>query len=655
MHTFVRNVPYQGPVRAVVLDWAGTAVDYGSVGPLAVFVEVFESRGVPVTIDEARRFMGLMKKEHIRSMCRLGSVAGRWEKAHGRLPDESDVDDLYQAMEQAMVAVIARHSDPVPGLLETVAALRAMGIKIGSCTGYTGSMMAVLTRAAAEKGYAPDAVVCSTDVPAARPYPYMCYENAVRLQVYPMEAMVKIGDTVSDIQEGLNAGMWTIGLTQSGNELGLTRAEVQALDPAELEAGIGEIEHRFRQAGAHFTARGIWEILPLIRRINGCLARGEQPLYTERRPVSDNPYLLLTPGPLSTTPTVKQAMMRDFCTWDDDYNRIVQGIRRQLTDMAGGSRDFTTVLMQGSGTFAVEAAVTTAVPGDGKLLVLTNGAYGRRIAQIAARQSIATVLLDSGELAPPDPEKVDRILAGDLSITHVAVVHVETTTGMENPVRDIGRRVKAHGRVFLVDAMSSFGGIPMDMADMGADFLVSSANKCIQGVPGFGFVIARTRELSRCRGRSRSLSLDLFDQWTTMEEQGGKWRFTSPTHTVRAFAQALRELPVEGGPEKRHQRYLDNHKTLVEGMEALGFDPPLAPEHRSPIITAFRDPKSSAYDFKRFYSLLKEKGFVIYPGKVTEQPTFRIGTIGDVRPGHILALLEAVRESMYWTRDPSRD
>lgn len=278
MELFIQNKPYTGKVQAVVLDWAGTAVDYGCVGPVAVFIEVFKKQGVEVTVEEARRFMGLMKKDHIRGMCGLSSVAKRWAEIHGRAPDEADVETMYRDTEPMMVAVIARHADPIAGLLETVAGLRERGVKIGSSTGYTDAMMAVMVPEAAKKGYRPDAVVNSSQVPAGRPYPWMCYQNAIQLNVYPMAAMVKIGDTISDIQEGRNAGMWTIGLTQSGNELGLTEAEVNALEPAELQTRLDAIEGRYREAGAHYVAKGIWECLPIIDAINERLAKGENPL-----------------------------------------------------------------------------------------------------------------------------------------------------------------------------------------------------------------------------------------------------------------------------------------------------------------------------------------------------------------------------------------
>ena len=362
----------------------------------------------------------------------------------------------------------------------------------------------------------------------------------------------------------------------------------------------------------------------------------------------EKPYLLLTPGPLSTTPSVKAVMLRDWCTWDDDYNNLVQDIRNRLTALGTASGDFTSVLMQGSGTFSVEACIGTALAQENKLLVLGNGAYGRRIAQIAQRLKIEHTVLDAGETARPDLAGIEKTLGDDPDITHVAVVHCETTTGMLNPIEDIGKQVKDAGRLFIVDAMSSYGGIPIDLDKLGADFLISSANKCIQGVPGFGFVIARRSEMEKLSGRARSLSLDMYDQWLEMEVKNGKWRFTSPTHTVRAFSQALTELEQEGGVAVRHQRYQTNQKMLVKGMRGLGFQCLLPEEFQSPIITSFLFPENQGFDFMRFYNLLKEQGFVIYPGKVTGADTFRIGSIGDVHPEDVERLIAAVKKSKYW-------
>ena len=362
----------------------------------------------------------------------------------------------------------------------------------------------------------------------------------------------------------------------------------------------------------------------------------------------DNPYLLLTPGPLSTSKSVKAAMLRDWCTWDDDYNAIVQQIRHTLTTLAASRSGYTTVLMQGSGTFCVEACLTTAIPRDGKLLILANGTYGRRIARIARCQGIHHLMLDSGDTSPPDMDLLAATLEKDSTITHVAVVHCETTTGMLNPIKEIGDLVARFNRVYVVDAMSSFGGVPLNMADIRADYLISSANKCIQGVPGFGFVIARQELLARTQGNARSLSLDLFDQWRTMESGNGKWRFTSPTHVVRAFAAALAELEEEGGIVKRWQRYTANNRSLIQGMTQLGFTPLLPSQYQSPIITSFLSPDHPDYDFKQFYARLKAKGFVIYPGKVTDMDTFRMGNIGEVYPKDITRLIQAVKASMFW-------
>ena len=363
----------------------------------------------------------------------------------------------------------------------------------------------------------------------------------------------------------------------------------------------------------------------------------------------DNPYLLLTPGPLSTSKTVKAAMLQDWCTWDDDYKNLVENVRSRLIRLATErTKEYTTVLMQGSGTFSVEAMIGTAVPRNGKLLALTNGAYGDRIVQIARYYGIDTVVLDSGELEPPDLEKLERTLAGDPEITHVVVVHCETTTGMLNPIESVGQIVKKYGKRYLVDTMSSFGGVPMDVADLEIDFCVSSANKCIQGVPGFCFVIAKAAELFTCEGNARSLSLDLFDQWKAMDADKGKWRYTSPTHVVHAFYQAMQELEEEGGISQRHARYLENHRILVDGMRGLGFKTLLPDAYQSPIITSFYSPESKPYDFRSFYNRLKEKGFVIYPGKVSKISAFRIGNIGHVFPEDMHRLIEAVEKSMFW-------
>lgn len=362
-----------------------------------------------------------------------------------------------------------------------------------------------------------------------------------------------------------------------------------------------------------------------------------------------NEYLLLTPGPLSTTPTVRNAMLKDWCTWDDEYNiDVVEVIRDKLVALATEKSGYTSVLMQGSGTASVEATIGSVIDKNGKLLVVDNGAYGARIAQIAQYLSIPCHVISPGETAQPTLSEVQNALITDPSITHVAIVHCETTTGMLNPIKPIAALAKQHNKIVILDAMSSFGGIPMDIADLGIDYMISSANKCIQGVPGFGFVIAKQSELEQCKGRARSLTLDLYEQWDCMEKNQGKWRFTSPTHTVRAFYQALLELEIEGGITTRHTRYQTNQTTLVSGMRGLGFEPLLNDELHSPIITSFYSPAHDDYQFKEFYARLKVQGFVIYPGKVSNADCFRIGNIGDVYPKDIQRLISAVENAMYW-------
>ncbi|WP_117232418.1 2-aminoethylphosphonate--pyruvate transaminase [Vibrio maerlii] len=362
-----------------------------------------------------------------------------------------------------------------------------------------------------------------------------------------------------------------------------------------------------------------------------------------------NEYLLLTPGPLSTSETVRQAMLKDWCTWDDDYNKeVVEVIRTKLVQLATKHKGYTSVLMQGSGTASVEATIGTAMGKHGKLLIIDNGAYGARIAQIAQYLDIPCHIIAPGETSQPSLDEVEVALTVDPEISHVAIVHCETTTGMLNPIESFSKLAKSYGKTVILDAMSSFGGIPMDIGELGIDFMISSANKCIQGVPGFGFVIAKEDKLVECKGQARSLSLDLYDQWQCMENNHGKWRFTSPTHTVRAFFQALIELEEEGGVEARHLRYQTNQKTLVTGMKELGFKPLLDETLHSPIITSFYSPIESEYDFKAFYDRLKEQGFVIYPGKVSNADCFRIGNIGEVYPNDIERLIAAIEKSMYW-------
>lgn len=359
-------------------------------------------------------------------------------------------------------------------------------------------------------------------------------------------------------------------------------------------------------------------------------------------------YLLLTPGPLSTSETVREAMLQDWCTWDKDYNEgIVTPIRKGLLAIAGLDEDeYTDVLLQGSGTYCVEATIGAAVQPTDKLLILANGAYGKRMAQIAEYYHIDHVLVSLHETELVTGEVARKALEANPDITHLSMVHSETTTGLLNPIEEVAEVLKGRNITFIVDAMSSFGGVPIDMKKLDIDFLVSSANKCIQGVPGFGFIIAKKDKLIATKGNARSLSLDIYAQWETMEKGGGKWRFTSPTHVVHAFYQAMKELNEEGGIVARSERYKQNHRTLVDGMRALGFKTLLPDASQGPIITSFLYPTAD-FDFHSFYDQLKAKGFVIYPGKISDADTFRIGNIGDIFPDDMEALLQAIRSISY--------
>lgn len=354
--------------------------------------------------------------------------------------------------------------------------------------------------------------------------------------------------------------------------------------------------------------------------------------------------LLFTPGPLTTSMTVKQAMLRDLGSRDSEFIDLVRDIRSRLLEI-GGVRDqgYEAIIMQGSGTFTLEAVVSSSVPSDGKMLVIINGAYGRRIAQIAEIHNIRTTTLEFPENQVPDLAQIEKALETDTAITNVAVIHCETTTGLMNPVKEIGRMVQQSGARYFVDAMSSFGAVPIDLAEWGIDYLVSSANKCIEGVPGFGFALARREALMQTEGNARSLSLDLLSQWKGLE-QNGQFRFTPPTHALLAFHQALLELEAEGGVAGRAARYRANYETLIAGMRALGFQEYLEPEDRGYIITSFRYPTHPNFDFDEFYKRLNDRGYVIYPGKVSQADCFRIGTIGRIFESDMNDLLAALRE-----------
>lgn len=353
--------------------------------------------------------------------------------------------------------------------------------------------------------------------------------------------------------------------------------------------------------------------------------------------------VLFTPGPLTTAPTVKQAMLRDLGSRDFAFIQTVRDIRSRLLDIgAATGKGYEAILMQGSGTFSVEAVFSSTVARDGKVLIIVNGAYGKRMAQMCKVLGIAHEALEFPEDQLPDLAQIAAALDGG-NFSDVAVVHCETTTGIVNPVEAIGALVKKSGARYFVDAMSSFGAIPIDVAAAEIDYIVSSANKCIEGVPGFGFIIARLEALLETEGRARSLSLDLLSQWRGLEKDG-QFRFTPPTHALLAFHQALLELELEGGAEGRAARYRENYATLVSGMRTLGFEEYLPAEKQGYIITSFRYPEHANWNFEAFYKHLNERGYVIYPGKVSNADCFRIGNIGRIFESDVRDLIAAIRD-----------
>jgi 2-aminoethylphosphonate-pyruvate transaminase len=370
-----------------------------------------------------------------------------------------------------------------------------------------------------------------------------------------------------------------------------------------------------------------------------------RPTYKGPEGQEDMPYLL-TPGPLTTMRSVKLAMLADWGSRDPEFRDIVRAIRNELKRLVHAGPEAECVLMQGSGTFAIEAALGCFAPGRGrKTLVLVNGNYGERAAQILEHIKRPYTRIDGSDSTPTPVDEVAAALDGDPDIQLVFLVHCETTSGIVNPLIDIARAVKSRGRVLMVDAMSSFGALPIDMAGDKIDVLVSSSNKCIEGVPGFAYAICRRDLLVASAGRCHSVALDLHAQWTALE-QTGQFRFTPPTHTLVAFAQALRELADEGGIEGRLKRYRANQATLVQGMKRIGFVPLLEEPHAGPIIQTFLSPHDPRFEFEIFYRYLRSRGFAIYPGKLTKRPSFRIGTIGQVDEKVMRDVLQAVRDAL---------
>lgn len=361
--------------------------------------------------------------------------------------------------------------------------------------------------------------------------------------------------------------------------------------------------------------------------------------------IRGNDPILLTPGPLTTSLATKQAMLRDWGSWDAGFNAITRSLCDDLIAIVRGQDTHVCVPMQGSGTFSVEAAIANVVPRDGKVLVPQNGAYCQRILKICKVLGRASVELPIPEDQPATAALIEAALLRDPSITHVAQVHCETGAGVLNPLPEIAALCARLGKGLIVDAMSSFGALEIDARTMPFDALVAATGKCIEGVPGMGFVLMKKSVLEASQGNSHSLALDLYDQYTYMQKTT-QWRFTPPTHVVAAFRAALDQFLEEGGQPVRGARYRANYETLVSGMAVLGFRPFLSPDVQAPIIVTFHAPDDARYDFKTFYAKVRERGYILYPGKLTQVETFRVGCIGAIDANEMRNVVGAIGETL---------
>ena len=359
----------------------------------------------------------------------------------------------------------------------------------------------------------------------------------------------------------------------------------------------------------------------------------------------DRDPILLTPGPLTTSLATKAAMLRDWGSWDASFNTVTARVRERLTAIVNGRETHVCVPLQGSGTFSIEGAVNTLVPRDGHMLVLINGAYGKRLAKLTEMMGRRLSTFETADDVPTTAADVARALEADTSITHVGLIHCETSTGILNPLPEIADVVARRGRSLIVDAMSSFGAIPIDARKIPFDALIAASGKCIEGPPGMGFVFVRRSVLEQCAGRSTSLALDLYDQWIYMERTT-QWRYTPPTHVVVAVDAALEQYIAAGGQPARYRRYAANCETLISGMTEMGFKVFLDARIQAPIIVTFHAPVDPKYAFKPFYDEVRNRGFILYPGKLTELETFRVGCIGAIGPEEMRHAVNAVRDSL---------
>lgn len=616
-------------IEAIILDWAGTTVDYGSRAPIIAFKNAFAHYGIELSEATIRQDVGLDKMTHVRKMLQEPAIAETWEADHHDIPLATAAEKIYHQFQIEISKVLTETAQLKSGMTDLIRFADEHHIQLATTTGYTQTMLDQILPLAADQGYHPRYNITSEQTNhIGRPHADMVNLAMAKLNVTDPNHVIKVGDTINDILEGKNAGTFSIGVVDGGNLIGLSQSEFERLNIEDQDRYQAKATAILKEAGADDVVNNIADLIPLIESIND---------HQQEMP------LLLTPGPLTTSRAVKETMLVDHGTWDDDYKELTQWVRHELVALGHASdEDYTTVLMQGSGSFGVEAALGTAVPKqDATLLIATNGAYGERMTEIADYLAIPYVVVDVPEDQTVTLSTVQAVLAQHPEITHFAMVHCETTTGILNPIETIIPVLADKGIVTIVDAMSSFGGVPIDLTALNVDYLVTSSNKCVQGVPGFSIVLAKRETLDLTQGNARSLALDLYAQYLCFEDNAGKWRFTSPTHVVYAFAKALHELNEEGGISARFRRYSTNESLLRQGMNDLGYELVIDENVQSPIITSFKYPTAD-FNFRAFYEYLKDRGFIIYPGKVSKCDSFRIGNIGEVSASDISRLLNLI-------------
>ena len=352
---------------------------------------------------------------------------------------------------------------------------------------------------------------------------------------------------------------------------------------------------------------------------------------------------LLTPGPLTTSMSTKEAMLHDWGSRDQKFIDLNQSIRDSLIKLIDGEGKYQCVPMQGSGTFAVESMISSLTPKDANILILINGAYGQRMKKMCSYLGRKTIEYEVAEHEPHDIKKLEDIIDANSQLTHVFAVYCETTSGILNPIEDIASLVEKKNLSLFIDAMSAFGALPLSSINVTFDAVAASSNKCLEGVPGVGFILMKNQVIENAKGNCHSLSLDLYDQWIAMEKNK-QWRFTPPTHVLAAFNQAITEHEREGGVAGRHERYKNNCKIICDGMKEIGFEQLLPDELQAPIIITFKQPNDPNFNFQQFYNALSDKDFLIYPGKLTVADTFRIGCIGNLNQQDMTDTITAVKE-----------